>query len=186
MGGFGAPLSATLMVRSNEPTDEILPLVRERLRAIDPNVPLYNMNSFEFHVRELVMPQRMGVTLFGFFSLLAISLATVGIYGVASYVAALRRKEIGIRVALGARRQDIGRLVLVQGAIPVAAGIAVGLVLALWASRLASSFMFGVKPWDPLTFAIATIALGALALLASYLPARRAARLDPVSALRQE
>ena len=186
MGGFGTPLSATLMVRTSEQPGVILPILRERLRALDPGVPLFNMNTFEFHVRELVMPQRMGMTLFGFFSLLASSLATVGIYGVASSVAALRRKEIGIRVALGARREDIGRLVLLQGAVPVGAGIAVGLALALWASRLASSFMFDVTPWDPLTFTIATAALGALALLASYLPARRAARLDPVSALRQE
>ena len=186
MGGFGAPLSATLMVRTDAQPGAILPILRERLRALDPDVPLYNMSAFEFHVRELVMPQRMGVTLFGFFSLIALSLATVGIYGVASYVAALRTREIGIRMALGARRQDIGRLVLVQGAVPVAAGIAAGLVLALWASRLASSFMFDVKPWDPLTFTVATAALGALALLASYIPARRAARLDPVSALRQE
>ena len=185
-GGFGAPLSATLMVRTNAQPGAILPLLRERLRAVDPAVPLYNMSTFEFHVRELVMPQRMGATLFGFFSLLALSLATVGIYGVASYVAALRTKEIGIRMALGARASDIGRLVLVQGAVPVAAGIAIGLVLALSASRLASSFMLDVRPWDPLTFAIATAALGALALLASYIPARRAARLDPVSALRRE
>ena len=186
MGGFGAPLSATLMVRTNAEPGAILPVLRERLRAVDPAVPLYNMSTFEFHVRELVMPQRMGATLFGFFSLLALSLATVGIYGVASYVAALRTKEIGIRLALGARASDIGRLVLVQGAVPVAAGIAIGLVLALSVARLASSFMFDVRPWDPLTFAIATAALGALALLASYIPARRAARLDPVSALRRE
>jgi predicted permease len=183
-GGFGTPLSATLMVRTSEQPGVILPILRDRLRALDPNVPLHNLNSFEFHVRELVMPQRMGVTLFGFFSLLALSLATVGIYGVASYVAALRRKEIGIRIALGARREDIARLVLLQGAAPVAAGIAVGLAVALWASTFASSFMYDVQSWDPLTFAIATAGLGALTLLASYIPARRAARLDPASALR--
>jgi putative ABC transport system permease protein len=139
LGGFGPPLDAALLVLTNGSPETLLPVLREQLRALDSEVPLYDLQPFEFHVRELVMPQRMGVTLFGFFSLLALSLATVGIYGVASYVAALRTREIGIRMALGADATRIGRLVLVEGALPIGVGICVGLCLALWAHALSAA-----------------------------------------------
>jgi ABC-type antimicrobial peptide transport system permease subunit len=128
----------------------------------------------------------MGAALLGFFSLLALCLATVGIYGVASYVATLRTREIGIRMALGADRQAIGRLVLLQGTGPIALGIAAGVALALWAARFATAFVYDISPWDPMTFVAVTVLLAMLALVASYLPARRAARVDPVTALRCE
>ena len=187
MEGFATVLDANhLLVRTTRGVPQLLPMIRDQLRAIDSEVPVYDVQPFAVHVQDLVMPQRMGVTLFSFFSLLALSLATVGIYGVASYVAALRKREIGIRIALGADAGEIRRLVLVQGAAPVGAGIVVGLVLALWAARLASGFIIEVTPSDPLTFGVVTAVMTALALIASYLPARRAAHIDPVEALRND
>jgi putative ABC transport system permease protein len=105
---------------------------------------------------------------------------------VASYVTALRTREIGIRIALGAARRDIGRLILLQGARPVAIGLIAGLLMAAMAGRFATAFLFGVRPHDPLTFATVSLLIAALALAASYVPARRAARLDPVGALRHD
>jgi ABC-type antimicrobial peptide transport system permease subunit len=95
-------------------------------------------------------------------------------------------REIGIRVALGADRRAIGRLVLLQGSMPVVTGIVIGIGLALWASRFVAALVFEVSPWDPLTFITVTLVLASLALVASYVPARRAARLDPVQALRHD
>ncbi len=128
----------------------------------------------------------MAVTLFGVFSALALTLAAIGIYGVASYVTALRTREIGIRIALGADRAGIRTLMLRQGSGPVIAGMIGGLASPPSASRLAASFLRGVTPHDPLTYFCVTILLGAVALLATWLPARRAARLDPMTALRNE
>jgi putative ABC transport system permease protein len=185
-GLLGSIDSAHLFVRTSANVEALVPLIRERLRGIDARVPVYNIGLFADHVRPLVIPQRMGVTLFGFFTLLAISLATIGIYGVASYVTAMRTREIGIRMALGAERRDIGRMVLLQGMIPVVTGVAAGLLLATLTGKLATAFRFGVRPPDPLTFITVTLLIVLLALAASYVPARRAARLDPVGALRHE
>jgi predicted permease len=176
--------SAHLFVRTRVDPAAAVPLVREQLRALDPELPLYDVTPFADRVARLVMPQRMGVMLMGFFSALALVLATVGIYGVASYVAALRTREIGIRLALGATRGRIGRLMLRQTAMPVATGIVAGVILALWAGQLAAAFLLDVSPRDPLTLAAAASLLGLVAFGASYLPARRAARLDPQIALR--
>jgi putative ABC transport system permease protein len=187
IGGLvGSIESAHLFVRTSGNLDALVPLVRDRLRAIDARVPVYDSGPFADHVRPLVIPQRMGVTLFGFFTLLAISLATIGIYGVASYVTALRTREIGIRIALGAERGDIGRMVLLQGMMPIAAGLITGLVMAALAGRLATAFLFGVRAHDPLTFITVAVMIVAIALAASYIPARRASRLNPVGALRHE
>jgi putative ABC transport system permease protein len=177
---------AHLFVRTATDERQLIPLTRAQLRALDPQLPLYFVRSFDDVVRNMLMPQRMGVTLFGIFSVLALTLSAVGIYGVASYVAVLRRREMGIRVALGAARADIRRLVLGQGLMPVGIGIAAGLVLAFWAGRAAAKFLYGVSPTDPVTFAAVSLLLGALAAVATYAPARRAARVDPVRALRYE
>jgi ABC-type antimicrobial peptide transport system permease subunit len=128
----------------------------------------------------------MGVALFTLFSALALTLATIGIYGVASYVAASRSREIGVRIALGATRAAVRRLILLQGIRPVGVGIAVGLGLAMYSSRVARAFLFNISPFDPTTFVGMTILLAAVALVASYLPARRASRIEPVVALRSE
>lgn len=175
-----------LLVRTDADPEHLVPMLRDRLRNLDPQVPLYGLTTFSEHVRELAMPQRMGVTLFGFFSLLALTLATLGIYGVTSCVAAMRTREIGIRVALGADRPSIRRLVLREGAAPVAIGIVSGVALALWTGRLAAKFIYGVSPSDPLTFAAVAAIMGLVALVATDVPARRAANVDPMVALRHE
>jgi ABC-type antimicrobial peptide transport system permease subunit len=158
----------------------------EQLRSIDRDAPIFDVSSLAWRLRDMVMPQRMGATLFGVFSLLAVTLAAIGIYGVASYVAALRTRELGIRIALGADRARIRALVLREGSIPVAAGLAAGIAIAAIASRTAAAFLRGVPPRDPLTYAAVVVLLGTIALVATWIPARRAAALDPVRALRQE
>jgi predicted permease len=178
--------TAHLFVRTSGRPDTAIALVSEQLRALDANVPLYYVREFSDTVRGLVMPQRLGATLLGAFSVLALALAAVGIYGVASYLAAQRRREIGIRMALGATRMQIGRLMLRQGTGPIAAGVIAGIVLALWAGGLAASFLHDVSPRDPVALAAATTLLATVALLATYLPARHAASVDPVVALRHE
>jgi predicted permease len=185
--GFGSLLGpAHLIVGTADDPAAALPAIRDRLHVLDPRVPIFDLQPLSFHIRELVMPQRMGAALFTLFSVLALSLATIGIYGVASYVAGLRRREIGIRIALGANRRAIGRLLVSEASTPVVAGLSIGIALALWGARFATAFVYEVSPWDPLTFSGVTLLLGLLALVASYIPARRAARMDPIVALRQD
>ncbi len=176
----------TLLVRTSGDVRALAEAVREQLRATDPSAPLSSVTTFEWQVRKLVMPQRMGASFFGAFALLALTLATIGIYGVASYVAALRTREIGIRIALGADRSRIRSLVLLQGSVPIAAGIGAGLVAAAFASRLAAAFLRGVSPRDPLTYAAVVALLVSVGVAATWIPARRASRVDPVQALRAE
>jgi ABC-type antimicrobial peptide transport system permease subunit len=125
-------------------------------------------------------------TLSGFFGALAALLATIGLYGVMSYMVARRRNEIGIRMALGADRRDVVRMVMREAGVLLIAGLCAGIALAVAAARTASTLLFGLGPGDPATLAIAAGALAAVAALASYLPAQRAARLEPTIALREE
>ena len=178
--------AAHLIVRTNGDEESLAALLPDVLRSVDRDMPVYDVLPFAEHVRELVMPQRMGVTLFGFFSVLALSLATIGIYGVASYVTALRTRELGIRVALGADARHIRRLVVAQGMLPAAVGVVIGIGLALWAGGLASAFLNDVSPSDPATFSVVAATLVVVTGLATWIPARRAARLDPVATLRHE
>ena len=175
-----------MFVRTRGDVADAMPAVRQQLQSLDAELPLYDMETFESRLRRLVMPQRMGALLLSLFSALALALATVGIYGVATYVASLRTREIGVRMALGATSQTVRRMILVQGARPVTFGIAIGLGLALYASRMAKAFLVDVSPFDPLTFGTATAVLAAVALAASYVPARHASRIEPVQALRDE
>ena len=125
-------------------------------------------------------------TLSGFFGVLAALLATIGLYGVISYMVARRTNEIGIRMALGADRRDVMKMILREGGLLLVFGVATGTVLALAAATVARSMLFGLQPYDPATLGTAIVLLAAVTLAASYLPARRAAKLDPMAALRDE
>jgi predicted permease len=183
------PAHLFVRLRSGGGRDETsagLSLVRERLTALDPQLPLYDVLPFEERVRALVMPQRLGVTLFLFSSALALTLAVVGIYGVARYIATTRTREIGLRMALGATQRTVTMMVLAQGSRPVIAGIGAGLLLAFLSAGLLKSFLHGITPADPVTFAGVTLVMTIVTGVAIYLPARRAARVEPVIALRAD
>ncbi len=137
-------------------------------------------------VRDSLMRERLMATLSGFFGGLAALIATIGLYGVMSYMVARRRNEIGIRMALGADRRDVVRMVMREAAVLLVAGIVVGLLMSVAAARAATTLLFGLTPGDPTTLAIAAAGLGLVAMLASYLPALRASRLEPTEALREE
>jgi putative ABC transport system permease protein len=133
-----------------------------------------------------VVQPRLNLTLLAAFATLALGLAAVGIYGVMAYTVTQRTHEIGIRMALGAQRQDVLRQVLTEGARLAALGLALGLAGSLAATRLIATMLFGVKPNDPLTFAAVAVILGSVTLAACYIPSRRATRVDPMVALRYE
>jgi ABC-type antimicrobial peptide transport system permease subunit len=149
-------------------------------------VPVYEVATLSSLV-DRASAQRLFVTrLLAAFALVAILLAAVGLYGVVSYGVAQRTREVGVRVALGARRRDVLRLVLSSGLTLVAIGVALGLGAAFVATRFLGALVFGVSPVDPVTFGLATALLIAVALLAHWVPVRRALRIDPASALRAE
>ena len=126
------------------------------------------------------------MTLFGIAAGVALLLGMVGVYGVISYVVSQRTREIGVRIALGAGQRDVRRLVVQRGAVMTGLGVTIGLLAAIGLTRLMSSLLFGVEPGDPVTFAASAVVITTISLLASYVPARRAAKVDPVHALRSE
>lgn len=164
----------------------LLPTVRSIVTSLDRNLPIADVRSFEQVVYRSVSPQRFNTILLGIFSGLALLLATTGIYGVLSHSMSRRTAEIGLRVALGASRRGILRMTVAQGMRPVLAGLVLGAVGSWWLSRYFTALLFGIKPLDtPTYFAVAALLL-ATALIACYLPGRRAMRIDPSVALRIE
>jgi ABC-type antimicrobial peptide transport system permease subunit len=147
---------------------------------------VYSPLSMDEIVAGSIGQKRFTMTLLAAFALIALLLASIGIYGVLSYLVGQRTQEIGVRMALGAQRFDVLRMVLVDGARMTLVGIAVGFVAALALTRLMASMLFGVKPTDPLTFAAVALLLCGIALFACYVPARRAMKVDPMVALRYE
>jgi predicted permease len=156
------------------------------IRTLDPQLPAVRPVALETDMQLALLPAKVGAALLGTFGSLALLLATVGIYGVASFAVARRTREIGIRTALGAQRRDVFRLVVGESMRRVVIGLALGLVGALGLARVLASQLYGVGAIDPLTFTATPLILGAVALLASWIPARRAARVDPLVALRSE
>ena len=163
-----------------------VPAIRQVVQRIDKNVPLSHIKTQTEQIDETILNERLFAKLTSFFGLLALSLACVGLYGTMSYSVARKTNEIGIRMALGAQKGSVVRMVLKDTLLLVAVGIGLGLPLALASTRLVNSFLFGLKPRDPLTLLGATAILAAVATLAGFLPARRAARVDPLIALRYE
>jgi predicted permease len=160
--------------------------IRREVRALDPNVAVENEAALSSVVGLTLLPQRVAAILVGVLGVLGLALAGIGVYGVLAYQVAQRTREFGIRLALGASARDVMRLVVGRGALLAAGGAAVGLLMAAGITRFLRGFLFGVSPLDPLTFAGVAATLAAVALLASYLPARRAVRVDPMQALRAD
>jgi predicted permease len=160
--------------------------IRQELRVIDPALPILKIDTVSEQLDDVLVQERIIATLAGFFGVLAVLLACLGLYGVMSYTAARRTNEIGIRVALGASRRNVLGMVLKEALLMVFAGIAIGLPVALAATRLISAKLFGVSATDPLTIAGASLLMIAVAAMAGFLPAQRASKVDPMEALRCE
>ncbi|HEX8685508.1 MAG TPA: FtsX-like permease family protein, partial [Pyrinomonadaceae bacterium] len=175
-----------LVARTDGDPASLAPSVRGAVAQVDRDLPVYRVTTMEKLVSESLAQRRFSMFLFGVFAALALALAVVGLYGVMSYAVAQRTHEIGLRMALGAQARDVLRMVVGQGMWLVAAGLGLGLLGAFALTRLMSSLLFEVSASDPLTYAGIALLLGAVALLASYLPARRATKVDPMEALRYE
>jgi len=160
--------------------------LRRQVRDLDPNLPVFRMRTMEMQVDQSLATERLVASLSGVFGFLATLLAVIGLYGVMAYMVARRAREIGIRMALGASQPTVLWLVMKEVCLLAGVGIAVGLPAAWGLTRLVRSQLYGLTPNDPLTIAAATATLAAIALLAGYLPARRAARTDPLRVLRYE
>jgi predicted permease len=175
-----------LVVRFTGPASVVVPQIRRTITQTNRNLPIDDVVSLSEHIGRSLVQQKLVARLASFFGLLALLLACVGLYGVMSYGVARRTNEIGIRMALGARGGSVLWLVLREALVLVAVGLVVGLVAAFALTRTAASLLYELKPNDPLTIASATLLLAGVALLAGYFPARRAARVDPMVALRDE
>ncbi len=175
-----------LVVRTRaEPTAQT-PAVRGALRSIDANAPVYDIQTIEQLLDNLLGSRRFNIYLLGSFAGVALLLASVGLFGVMAYLVSQRTHEIGIRLALGAQPRDVFRLVVGRGLLLTLAGLAIGLALAFWLARFLETLLFQIKPTDPLAFTVAPALLLGVALLACYVPARRAMNVDPMIALRYQ
>ena len=177
---------ASLLVRTAGNPEAMMGAVRAQVNQLDRNLALTNGQTVEQLLAQGLWAARMGAALLGLFGLLALILASIGIYGVLSYSVTQRTSEIGIRMALGAQSQQVLKLVLRQGMLLAGIGVLVGVAIALPITRFASTLLYGVSVWDPVTYISITFLLMAVAFLACYVPARRATRIDPLVALRFE
>ena len=176
----------TLHLRTRQAPAALIETVRQSFRAIDPDLPFLDPRSMSQHMGAALFANRLGGWLLAVFGLLALTLSTVGIYSVVSYSVSRRVREIGLRVALGAARKDVMRLIVGHSMRLVLIGLVIGGVLGVGVGQLLRSQLFGISPGDPLTFGVVGVLLVGVALLASWLPARRAARIDPLVALKSE
>ena len=174
----------SVVVRTSVPPLSLAQAATAAVHALDPEQPVENIRTMDDVLDDTLTSQRFSALLLGLFAAVALTLASVGIYSVLSYIVRGRSREIGIRAALGARRSDVVRLVVREGMAPTVAGIAAGAVAALGAGRLMAKLVFGVSASDPLTLAAVSGALAFVALMASLIPAYRASRLDPSEVLR--
>ncbi len=164
----------------------LLDAAREAVWSVNPNLPVARVRTLDEYVDRSMARTSFTLIMLGIAAAVALFLGSVGIYGVVSYVVSQRTREIGVRMALGAEQSDVRRMVLKQAMMLTGGGVVLGLAGAMGLTRLMSSLLFGVSPMDPVTFGSVAVGLSGVALLASYLPARRAAKVDPVVALRFE
>jgi predicted permease len=179
----------TIIVRTTLNDAALLPLIKGAIYGVDSRQPIYGVHTMQQIVSESMSTQRLPMLLLGAFAALALLLASVGIYGVISYSVAQRINEIGIRMALGAEKRNIFQMIIGQGLRLVLYGLAIGIIAALFLTRLLSSFshlLYGVGASDPLTFVTVSLMLAGVAILACYIPARRAASVNPMIALRHD
>ena len=176
----------TVVVRTELPPLSVIADARAQAATLDKTVPLFSAKTLDEYLSASVAQPRFQVLLLGAFAILSVIVAALGLYGAISDSVAQRSHEMGIRLALGAQRQDILRKILGQGAVLAGTGLAIGLVAGFASARLMSSLLFGVSAQDPATFAAVAALLAIVALFASYFPARRATQVDPVYALRHE
>lgn len=178
--------ATTLIARSDTDPQKLVALLRGELQQLDPHLPLSSAKPLEERMAMPLLPVRLAAAVLSSFGLLALVLAAIGIYGVMSYAVARRTREIGVRVAMGAQASDVLRLVIGQGMVPPLIGVVIGISVALLLMRLVNSLLFGISAADPLTYIGVAALLTAVALLACYIPARRATKIDPMVALRSE
>ena len=178
--------SVEMVVRTTQPSEVVAAAIQSAIQSVDTNLPAREFRTLEGIVAQSLSARRFVMLLLGGFAGLAMLLASLGIYGVISYSVAQRTSEFGIRLALGAQTADVLKLVLGQGARLIVSGVAIGLLAALLLTRLMQSLLFGVQAADPLTFSLIPLALALIALLACYIPARRATKVDAMEALRCE
>jgi predicted permease len=183
---FSVPSSASFILRTATDPAGSAGAVRQLIQAIDADVPITSLHPMTQIVSQSLDARRFPMFLAMSFALFSLVLASLGVFGVVGYSVEQRRQELGIRMALGADSKRLSRIVLRQGMAPVLAGLAAGVLGAILAGRFISSLLFGVSPHDPATFAIVVLVVAAVATLASYIPARRAMRVDPIVALRYE
>jgi ABC-type antimicrobial peptide transport system permease subunit len=174
-----------LLIRSSLPEGQITNSIKQALIDVNPKITL-RFQNFKTMIGELLLRDRLMATLSGFFGLLALVLASVGLYGLLSYGVASRRNEIGIRMALGAPAGAVLSMIMREGVMLVGVGIAVGLPFVFGLTRFAQSMLFGLSPADPLSLTGAALFLFAVAMVAGFIPARRASKVDPLLALRWE
>ena len=179
-------LGYSLIVRTSGDPSALTSSVREQVRALDPNMAVFNVETMQEHVRDALFLPRLAGMLFGIFGLIGLILASVGLYSIMSYSVSRRRREIGIRMALGAQVGGVQRLIVRQGMLLALVAVAIGIPGAWMAAKFATSFLYGVHPHDLLTFTAVPLFVVAIALMACWLPARRASRVDPQTVLRYE
>ncbi len=180
--GMGSP---AYVVKSSR-ADRLQPEVRELVRQIAPEAPVYREYTMEFLARRSMQQLSFTMLTLGVVAGLALLLGAIGLYGVLSYVVAQRTREIGVRMALGATASAVRRMVVSQGARVVMVGVVLGVAVALASTRVLGSLLFGVKPVDPIVFAVMSVMMIAIGALASYVPARRASSVNPIESLRSD
>jgi putative ABC transport system permease protein len=173
------------VLRTSLPATLLEPQIRHEIQSIDPGLPVFNVSSMNDILDRSLASRRFSADLVGGFAGLAVLLASIGIYGLLAYMVSQRSREIGIRMALGARRGHILRMFLRKGVALAGVGIVAGVVVSASTASMMASLLYGVRPHDPAVFLIVPLVLLAVAALASYLPARRATKVDPIVALRE-